>query len=120
MGKGRGSILPTAARSSDCCWSTQSVSERGASPSEVWATGRAVAEEMCAMGAVWENWSGWSKDLRPVEGETLAVGLVERSGAVVEAALPAVALRPAPAVVAVAGCLVLGSVAAAAAGVAVG
>lgn len=110
-------ILPTVAQSSDCCWSTLSVSERGVSLSEVWVTERAVVEETCVMEAVRGNWSGWSRDLQPAEGGTLAV--VEMNGSVVGATRPAVALRPAPAVVAVASCSKLDSVAVAAAGVVV-
>lgn len=82
-------------------------------------TERAVVEETCVMGAVRGNWSGWSRDLQPAEGGTLAVGLVEMNGSVVGATLPLVAPRPAPAVVAVAGCSLLDSVAVAAAGVVV-
>lgn len=101
------------ARSSDCCQSTQSGSERGASLSGVWVTERAVVGETCVMEAARGSWSGWSGDLQPAEEATLAAGLAAMNGSVVAATLPAVAPRPAPAVAAAAGCSTLDFVAAA-------
>lgn len=76
-------------------------------------TERAVVGETCVMEAVRGSWSGWSGDLQPAEGGTLAAGLVGMNGSVVVATLPAVAPGPAPAIVAVEGCSTLDSVAAA-------